>query len=75
MTDANDCYENVIWDAVQYNLHFACNANTLRIICEVEKNLTKETNKSKLSLFNLVKARQKKLEMADLKHGIAAHTG
>nr|DAY57438.1 MAG TPA: tail protein [Caudoviricetes sp.] len=42
-------------------------ANTLRITFEVEKDLTKETNKSKLSIFNLAPGWQKKLEVADLK--------
>lgn len=58
-----------LWDR-QYKIVFPSieleYANTLRITFEVEKDLTKETNKSKVSLFNLAKEQQEKLEAPDL---------
>ncbi len=40
-------------------------ANTLRITFDVEKDLTKETNKSKLTLYNLSETSRKNIEVAD----------
>lgn len=47
-------------------------ANTLRMSFEVDKDLTKETNKSKLTLYNLSDATRKQIEAADTKVEIYA---
>lgn len=46
----------------ELNLEYA---NTLRINFEVDKDLTKETNKSKLTLCNLSETSRKNIEVAD----------
>lgn len=47
-------------------------ANTLRISFDVTKDITKETNKSKLTLFNLSDESRQKIEIADRKVEIYA---
>lgn len=48
----------------EINLEYA---NTLRVQFSVEKDLTKETNKSSLSLYNLSENSRNKIEVADRK--------